>query len=105
MDNPDVSWEDIAIMIEKAAENQQEPEPESVKIEKGLVLKWQEVDAKGKPKLDAKTKRPAKPIQVEVQVVYKDKGVCTIKNVVTGRVVVGPNKMPLRVKFADLLPN
>lgn len=103
------SWTALVEMIEAAGtspepEPEAEPEPEPWLPEKGKVCKYQQTDAKGKPLTNPKTKRKLPPLEVEVVTVDKKRELCTVKDTSTKKPVVGADKKPLPIAFADLEP-
>jgi hypothetical protein len=96
------SWQDVVNMI-TGDSTMTEPEPEPWKPTKGLAVKWVEVDpSTGKPKLD-KSKKPVKPTEFEVLSVQEKTETATLKSSTTGKPVAGKDKLPLKVKWTDLI--
>lgn len=111
------SWDEVLVMVEAAlgvgpaaeaaVEPPPEPEPETPKVpEKGRVFKYKLLDPKtGKPAVDPKNpKTDKRPVDVEVLTVDAKSMSCTIKDLAAGKPVLDPrSKLPLRVKWADLI--
>lgn len=72
--------------------------------EAGEVYKYQLVDVKGKPVLDPKTKKPKKPIDVEVVKVDPKTSTVTLKDLDTKKAITGADpKVALKVPFDKLI--
>ena len=106
------TWDELVEMIKAQAEGgelegedeEEEEEEEAFKPTKGLVCKWLEVDPKtGKTKVDPKTKKAVKAIEVEVLTVYPKNETCTVKNTTTGKTLAGADKLPRKIGWSELI--
>lgn len=87
---------------EDSGEDQSSDEPADP--EPGEVYKYQLLDAKGKPVLDPKTKKPRKPVDVEVVKVDTKTGTVTLKDLDTKKAITGTDpKTALKVPFSQLI--
>ena len=69
-----------------------------------MVCKWLEVDPKtGKTKVDPKTKKAVKAIEVEILTVYPKNETCTVKNTTTGKTLAGADKLPRKIGWSELI--
>lgn len=78
------SWDAVAEMIrekEAGGTAEEEPEPEEFVPKVLDVYFYQLIDLKTKkPTVDPKTKKPSKPVEVEIKTVDPKKKTCTVKN-------------------------
>lgn len=82
------SWQEVADMIGSGAAADDEPAEEAAAPEpaEGDVYLYSPIDPKTKkPFVDAKTKKPRKPVEVEVLSVDKKTSTCTVKSLDDGK--------------------
>jgi hypothetical protein len=85
-----------------ADEDPAEPEAAPFVPKKGVVCLHQALGKDGKPAMVAG--KQVKPVEVEVQSASEKGQWATLKNTTTGKAVLGPDKLPRKVPWAELSP-